>query len=345
MVNEHDRAKILAFVHGELDQLETQKLATRIEAEEELRKEFESVLATSDALEDMFLKPATEELSPKQLKEIMTKATASAPKRSRKSFFIAGGAVFAASLTLVVFMKMDLERREAAEDVALSGLPSASKIAGMGGDARTDGSGEPISETPAAPVDNLAANSQAAAPPADVESEAPAGTGAAGAVAGEAGTPVAAMELSVASPPPPPQKIVKGRSLVITKKSMTADDESFGAAQTADSETAESPAPSSKKMGVVASKAIFFKGLDKKKALLQVQRMLDGKPSCVPASLDSLKIITAVITVTKNGTISKIQTTPSSPETAQCLKLRLGGQASAFKSKTGGKITLQIKNF
>ena len=168
--NEQDHAKILAFVHGELDQVETQKFATRIEAEEDLRQEFESVLATSDALEDLLSKPAPQKPTAKPTGKATGKATGeptdqpdgARPPRSRKSFLISGAAVFAASLVLVVILKMDQDRREAAENAAAP--PSAPLIDRLGGNTHTDGNGEPISATPAPPVDNLAAQTP---PPAE----------------------------------------------------------------------------------------------------------------------------------------------------------------------------------
>ncbi len=307
--NEQDHAKILAFVHGELDQPETQKFASRIEAEEELRKEFESVLATSDALEDLLSKPAPKKPS--------AKPASTRPPRSRKSFLISGAAVLAASLVLVVILKIDQDRREVAENAAAP--QSEVLVDRLGGNTQTDGNGEPISTTPAPPVDNLAAQNPPPTEPPPLPAQGPMG--------GEAPPPEPEVETPPSAPPMPPQKIVQGKSLVIKKEIVPVEE------------------VSNKKMGVLASKAIFSKGIDKKKALLQVQRLLDGKPSCVPADLGALKSITAVISAAKNGSVTKIQTTPASPEATECLKLKLSGKIPAFKSKAGGKITLLIKIF
>jgi hypothetical protein len=85
--NEDERAKILGFIHGELDAGELQSMAIRIEAEEGLRKEFESWLAVSDDIERLLAKPS--------------KRPPGLPKpASVKKFWIAAGVVAVVGVAL-----------------------------------------------------------------------------------------------------------------------------------------------------------------------------------------------------------------------------------------------------
>lgn len=106
MVSEQDREKLVAFVHGELNQLEGQRLAARFQTEEDLRLEYEALLATNDALEDLFLTPAKEDLSRARVERILRQARGVDKSASqRRIFYAASGAVLAASLALVLWTK------------------------------------------------------------------------------------------------------------------------------------------------------------------------------------------------------------------------------------------------
>lgn len=346
MVNEQDRTKILAFVHGELDQLETQKLAERIESDAELRREFEAMLETSDALEDLFLKPATEDLSIKQIEGLLAKADTVKPIKSRKQFYIAAAGVFAASVAFVVSMQLHEQKDEPVEFAHINDV--------------------------AKQVPDVAANAPMPSPPAEPVQPA-AQAEAANTISAEmSGTPPAAASAATPAPEEPKARMVvsskqKAKSTHIgAMQRKQAEPEiaqaeppalekpadafgmksSFVAGNSEADETAPTAAEvSSKKMGVIASKAKFSPGMNAKKALVYIQQKLDGKTTCVPAELSSLKSIQAVVTVDKTGMITKVQTTPASPDTAKCLKTKLAGKPAVFKSNAGGRITLQIKNF
>jgi len=369
-VNEQDRAKILAFVHGELDQLETQKLATRIEAEEPLRQEFEALLSASDALEDLFLQPAKDDLSPKQIQAIMSQAKGPSkmPKltaipRPRKSFFIAGGAVFAASLAFVLFMKMDKPQHEElqAETAMMDARPAAQQASAPPADA---GAGVP-------PVDNLAAQE---APPAEADPQqtvamnegarskdrraaAPSKVGKGAAKMGdlakkkeaaafgqnenvsaeaETSSDMLVADSAPMAAAPPPQ--AAGESIPM---------EAAAKAQSTRADAMMLTGATPKKMGVIASRVKFTKNMNNKKAMLYLQQKLDGKTSCIPTQLSMIKTMQVVIAVDKTGLIKSIKTTPASPDTAKCLKAKLGNKPAAFKpaNKANGTITVQLKNF
>lgn len=316
MVNEQDRAKILAFVHGELDQLETQKLATRIESEEPLRVEFEALLAASDALEDLFLKPAKDDLSPEQIAVLLKKNPKPLFRKPQRSFYIAGGAVFAASLAFVLFMKMEVPKPGLEMEPVATQAPAPPAAPT---EPATAGGGVP-------PVDNLAlAESNHAA------------TVAQGAQDQRTAEPVKIM--------------AKGALLGAAQSERS---EPFGGA-TAMAKTSAASAPVEgesapiveMKMGIIASRAKFSKNLNAKKALLHMQQRLDGKISCVPTSMNSVKIMVVEIVVDKTGAIKNIKTTPASPEAVKCLRAKLGAQPPAFKpsTKAPGTITIQLKNF
>ncbi|NJM10318.1 MAG: hypothetical protein HC883_05525 [Bdellovibrionaceae bacterium] len=139
-------------------------------------------------------------------------------------------------------------------------------------------------------------------------------------------TELIAAELKAATEPTPPAEFQTGTQPETTN----APDSQAAKAEATD-----------KKMGVVASKAKISANLNRKKALVFVQRQLDGKPTCLPAKA---KTITAVVAVAKDGSITKVTTTPKNAAAAKCLKTKLAGKPAALKSKTTSKLTLQIKN-
>ncbi|MGE0529454.1 MAG: hypothetical protein AB7P49_20555, partial [Bdellovibrionales bacterium] len=110
MVSERDRDKLVAFVHGELDQLEVLRLTARFRTEEDLRLEYEALLATSDALEDLFLKPAPDELSHEQITHLLTRAKGPTPARNRRFLYAAGSTAVAAGLAAILWIQQDLQQ-------------------------------------------------------------------------------------------------------------------------------------------------------------------------------------------------------------------------------------------
>lgn len=96
-LSDAERAKILGFIHGELEQSDLQTMATRIESEPGLRAEFESWLAISDELEKLLAKPSKKPETP------AAAADADAPAgraRPGKKFWIAVAGVLAVSVAL-----------------------------------------------------------------------------------------------------------------------------------------------------------------------------------------------------------------------------------------------------
>jgi hypothetical protein len=117
------------------------------------------------------------------------------------------------------------------------------------------------------------------------------------------------------APPPPPPKAEKKAEKKADKKSV-------------------------KKMAVLAKTKIGA-GLNGKKAMAHLRQKIDGKKSCWSGKAKTLQ---AVMTVNKDGSVGKIQTTPKSADAVKCLKQKFAGKAPALKSKAGGKITLQLKS-
>lgn len=353
MVNDSDRALLVAFIHGEMTPIEMQKFSVRIENEAPLRAEFEAYLEASDKIEDLLAQPAKEDFSPEQVKTILAKARMPV-RRSRRSLFYAGSAVMAASLALVVFTKLDLS------DEALKGPPP--EIA-----EQMTAATEPA-PPPAAPPAEAAEVAQTEAAPAELhKSEAVAS-------AAPAAEPEKVSHLERADAKPEAKAIagMKGskeravkKQLARTKEvsadmAMESESDSSNEAMIEHSEdidmnesegsTAQMadapPPPPDLKMGVIASKIQVSKGLNKARALKFLQRQLDGKSSCSNSTeIAAVKNIRVDIHLKKNGSVSKVVTDPESAETANCLKARLKGNPEAFKAKAGGKITIQLKIF
>ncbi|NJM10319.1 MAG: hypothetical protein HC883_05530 [Bdellovibrionaceae bacterium] len=120
-----DRATILLFVHGELDQEETQKVAARIETDEKLRKEFEAVLALSDNLEDYFAKQPKSKTKNKTTKASPVPEESVAPARSRWPYLLAGGATFMLVLGVMIFLQMKPTGDHAAESAPADEISAA----------------------------------------------------------------------------------------------------------------------------------------------------------------------------------------------------------------------------
>lgn len=338
MVNDRDQAQIVAFIHGEMTPLEMQKFSVRIENEAELRAEFEAYLAASDKIEDLLSQPAKEDLSAAQIKTLLERARMPV-RRSRRPIFYAGSAVLAASLAFVVFTKLELtdEELKGPPPVVESELkaevdtpipPATDAIAGAGG------SLPPPAEVAAAPAPEPALKT--AEPKAKAKG-------------------VAAMKAfgaqQRAEPPAkrPPETMAMDAEL---KDSTSSDFEASSPAEAGLDSSDESapsaanepmaeapPPPPILKMGVIASKIQVTGGINKTRALRFLQRELDGKTSCSNAN------IRVVITAKKDGSVSKVETSPKNLEAASCLKARLRGRIEAFKSKAGGKITIQLKIF
>ncbi len=106
---------------------------------------------------------------------------------------------------------------------------------------------------------------------------------------------------------------------------------------------ADAKAKATKKMAVVSAKTKTSNGLNRKKVLAHLQIQIDGRKSSWSDKLAKAKTMQAVMVVNKDGSVGKITTTPKSADTAKFLKEKFSGKPAAFKSKTGGKITLQLK--
>jgi hypothetical protein len=289
-----DKHQVLAFVHGELDQSATQKFAARIEAEEALRKDFETVLAASDELEQKYSK------STQQVEELMSKTPEkeTGDKASRRPFYIAGAVAVVAIALAFVFLKGGSSHEEA--------VPPANEAV-QGLDAPVE---QPVPDAlPTADEPPPGGEAPAVTEPAPAPDSEP---------APEAEASVAPEAVPAPQPPPPPPPKAEKKP---EKKAEKKADKKSG-----------------KKMAVVAAKTKIGAGLNGKKALAYLRQKIDGKKSCW-----SGKTLQAAMTVNKDGSVGKIQTTPKNAEAVKCLKQKFAGKSPALKSKAGGKITLQLK--
>ncbi len=353
MVNDQDRALIVAFVHGELSPIEMQRFSERLKVEADLRQEFEELLAASEKLEDFFAQQAQVDFSAEEVAALLSKARAPAPPRPKRSVFIAGGAVFAASLALVVFTKLIKSPDDLAGEpptIVSHSPPPSSEAAPQDaalppleepkGPSRAEGKGSGKiagmqSQEIKAEKNEVALGARAQSRDRLKQTEQTDSFG------GSAGVGNAVedreKEISQAARPLADESIQESEdSLEVSGLDAPATKPAASAAPTA-------PA---KQMGVIASRTKFSTGLNNKKALNQLQRKLDGKPSCtMDTGLASVARVEVSLSLKPNGEVSQIETVPADAQTAQCLKLKLQGQPDGFKSKAGGKITFQLKIF
>ncbi len=202
-----NKARYMAFVHGELNEADTQAMADLVEADAGARGEFESMLAMSDALTDLYDSLIEEKSkggkkSASTLEKIreaaaLIKAGKGAPV-GRPRLLIAG-AFFAVSAAIILFIAIDM---------------------GSGGDE------EPTTEPAAIAMDAESAPPEPAPMP---QPEPPAVTEETAAVVAaapvEPTTPPAAAEPTFAPPPPQPLDMPTDKPAIVKtgKKLMTVD--------------------------------------------------------------------------------------------------------------------------
>ncbi len=97
---------------------------------------------------------------------------------------------------------------------------------------------------------------------------------------------------------------------------------------------------------VESAKTVISKNLDRGQALKQLRKDF-SKDDC-SANTGKVKSLKAVVELKRDGAIGKIKMQPSTSgdkELAKCLKKKLTAKAKAYrsKSKSGGKLTLQLK--
>lgn len=101
MVSDHDRLNLVALIHGELSPAEARTLSERLRHEEDLRKEYEALLAMETKLEKLFSQTSQADFSRDQIDHIL--ARAGARPQSRRIYYTVAASAVAASLVLVLW--------------------------------------------------------------------------------------------------------------------------------------------------------------------------------------------------------------------------------------------------
>lgn len=311
-----NKSKYLAFVHGELNEADTEAMAELVEADPSAREEFESILAMSDALTDLY--DALAEEKPKASER--EKAKGSSKAKTKKG-------------TLEVLRELAAKLPSVPGGEGGGGLKSRKMIAGaffaiaaviviyIFVDMQSQNSGEEISDAAAIEAAKNAEADAAGAPGAESALPAPA--------------PAVAADAATNTPPPPAP--------------VTDEPSSTAAAQATAPAPEPSPAPvPPRTMMVDAGKTVISKNLNKKTALTFLKKKLDKAPSCIPAADKKSKLIKAVIGLKPDGTYTQVNVELPKANKAlvtKCLRSKLGVTAKSLKSsnKTGGKITLIAK--
>ena len=104
MVSEADRDKLIAFLHGELNPLDADRIAARLKTEEDLRLEYQALLAVDEQLGDLFVAPAQHDLNPDQVSRVLSAPKSQVTPLRRRPSFKAGGLALAASFVLAVMV-------------------------------------------------------------------------------------------------------------------------------------------------------------------------------------------------------------------------------------------------
>lgn len=307
-----DKTRYLAFVHGELNEADTQAMAELIEADPGARAEFESILAISDALTDLYDALAEQNSKKKKKKEApstldrlkdaaITLKTGKDSKATRPKLIIAGG-FFAVAAAIVIYIFVDMR---SANENGEPTSPTAESV-------ELPGEAPPVASTISDEDAIAAAKAADAANAVDPQT--------ADQVANEM-APGAAPVAEV-TPPPTPQPAPQP----VDKK----------------------PAKGKKMMAVDTAKTVIPKNINKKTALAFFGKKFDKSPSCIPASDKKSKMIKAVLGVNKDGTYTQVNiAAPSANKAAiaKCLRAKLGATAKSLRTtnKSGAKITLVLK--
>lgn len=312
-----DKSRYLAFVHGELTEADTEAMAELVEADPGARAEFESFLAISDSLTDLFDAIAEQSSKKKPVKKsggstleslrnlAQSLSSGKTPAIGKPKLLIAG-TLFAVAAAIVMFIFIDMK---SGSDIAEEGNPPADSSPAMPGDtqgAPPDPAAPQISDEAAMAAD--AANS-GAIPPADtpMTDAAP--------IEATAPPPLPAPEpSSPPAPEAPPKAAAKGKRVMM----------------------------------VDTAKTVIPKNINKKAALTFFGKKLNKVPSCIPTSDKKSKAIKAAIGVTKDGTYTQVNVlapTKGKAVIAKCLKGKLGETAKSLRTtnKSGAKITLVLR--
>ncbi len=316
-----DKSRYLAFVHGELNEADTQAMAELVEADPGARAEFESLLAISDALTDLY--DALAEQSPKKKKKkagvstleslrnaALNLKSGKGPAVGRPKLLLAG-VFFAVAAAIVMFIFIDMT---------------------SGDEAAVDEGAPPAAEAAATPPAEPAPTAEPSAPPMSDEAAIAAAKAADAAHTPPADAPAAEAPTTFAPPDPAP-----------------LPEPTPPPAPAATAEAAPKGAAKGKKLMMVdAAKTVIPKNINKKTALAFFGKKLNKAPSCIPAADKKSKAIKAVIGVTKDGTYTQVNVqAPAAGKAAiaKCLKAKLGETAKSLRTtnKSGAKITLVLK--
>lgn len=372
MVNDADKSKLMAYVHGELSGSEAMDIAKQIEADPDLRSEIDAIGRASRQISEHFTLAKREEedfgLSPDQVLKI--RATAGQRTKSAKSWswswLLGSGALVAAGVAAVVFFtgtpqqgpfgRMDAatNRVAAVPQAAVpqpamplaANAPTAQHIGGAGG-------GGSAGETSMADSRQMA--EPAAPPPADSvqdahlknanmdvlqkEMEVQRAEKTTAAPEGSFGEMNQAKKaLAAAAPPPPASYAMKARA----KSPVKTPNEDAPAAQPEDQATA-SAANADTEVAIIRSFHLVSggltvtKGLNRAKIASYITKRLEKNQSCVPDASDAKPgtEIRVQMKVTSKGKIQSLDTTPKLPDLIACLKTRLSTKPDILKPKSG----------
>lgn len=329
MVSDQDRDKLIAFTHGELDQIETQRISARLNTDENFRREFEALLAASDALEDFFIQPAKEDLSAEQIHKIMSAVRTQSG--SRRGWYLgAGGAAMAACLALVLWTQQHTQIMEksatepAAQAVAAAPAVEAEKVYDVSADTQTIAMEDsvPVPETATGIAGNARGNLSkrigGLAPPAEGRAE------------------MKEMKKGAAA----------GKVMPKAKRAMKQDlNQEFGASENSADSAQAFLADSPPEMAVAAKvrapqpKIQFTNIKNTEAAANYIRQTLNGQANCMN-SYSNIESIT--VQVAAGGKITNITTQPINKSAGECLKGLLGESAAAFET-TGSSGLIIIK--
>ena len=107
MVNEEEKAKLMAYIHGELEDSESMEIAKRVETDSELRAEIDSIGRTSRQISEHFSIVQENEpdvgLTLDQVVKIRTAARSGRSARNSWVQILGFGGLAAAAFAAVVF--------------------------------------------------------------------------------------------------------------------------------------------------------------------------------------------------------------------------------------------------
>lgn len=132
-----DKSKLMAYVHGELDEQEARAFTELLNRDEQARTEVEALMQTSASLESYYSVGTNESLNPEQLARIRRKAEK--PKSFWQAWTVFAGGLAVAGLAAVVFYQTWIVENSKPEAASIAQLtPEASPPAAEMSDMDTE---------------------------------------------------------------------------------------------------------------------------------------------------------------------------------------------------------------